>query len=376
MVTYTTGGSVTVNTSLHDPRIGRGVDAFTLDIARLKAVLEGTATDATANDFRADFDVATEWNGIIYVEMPTSITPDYTKPVNTTNTAGVNIPSVPFEYGSAELRHPDRWAPTDNFSRQNRSDNIVPIAPELRKYPSGSVTDAVLRSAEFAIPGLQIINGGSLPDPVGSPGLTLATNMPVYMVGSYNCDGNVYSGTNLASTDPDAYATRDVGEVPAAIFCDMFSVMTSGWASNRGDSFYGHNNRSADRPAGSRIEIAACIATGEYPIFEFFVHAFEHYQSLYNTGPPIVFKGSVVGMYKSEIQDIKQAYGRNVNNQAEDYWHAHGAYAIPSVRYHQDLVDGIFPPGIPMALIFRPSDHRFLRPGNPVDAAALSTAGF
>ena len=204
---------------------------------------------------------------------------------------------------------------------------------------------------------------------------SLATNLPLYMVGSYNCDGNIYTGTNIASSDPDAYATREYGEIPAAIFCDTFTVLSASWPSNRDMSFRGHNNQSSSRPAGSRVEIAACVATGEYPVFEFFFHAFEHYQSLYNTGPPIVFKGSVVGMFKSEIQDIKQAYGRTQSNLTEDYWHAHGAYAIPSVRFHQDLVDGIFPPGIPMAMIFRPSDHRFLRTGNGTDNALLNSVG-
>ncbi len=375
-VTYTgSGTSTVVDSGMHDPRLGHGVDVLTLDIARLKAVLEGTAGDATAVNFRTDFNPLTEWNGILYIEMPTSLTPDASVAANTTNTAGVSISSQPYTYGAAELRHPDRWSESDNLLRANRTDNIVPFAPELRRYPN-PVNDATLQSAEFAIPGLQLINGGALPNPGGNQGFTLATNLPVYMVGSYNCDGNIYSGTNIASSDPGAYATREVGEIPAAIFCDTFTVLSASWPSNRGDSFLGHNNMSSTRPAGSRVEIAACIATGEYPVFEFFFHAFEHYQSLYNSGPPIVFKGSVVGMFKSEIQDIKQAYGRNQSALTEDYWHAHGAFAIPSVRFHQDLVDGIFPPGIPMAMIFRPSDHRFLRTGNSGDNSILTAAGF
>ena len=375
-VTYSGSGTSTqVLSALHDPRMGRPVDLLTLDMARLKAVLEGTVSDATAVDFRTDFNPATDWNGIVYIEMPTSITPDTTATANTTASAGSAISTQPYGYGSAELRHPDRSAPTDNYSRAARTDHIVPFAPELRAYPSGTVSDSVLQSAEWAIPGLQIINAGTLPNPTGSPGLTLATNLPVYLVGSYNSDGNIYSGTNITSTAPDAYATRDYGEVPAAIFCDTFTAMSSSWPSNRVDSFLGHNNMSSTRPAGARLEIAACIATGEYPIFEFFMHAVEHFQSLYSSGPPIVYKVSVVGMFKSEIQEIKQAYGRSANNLTEDYWHAHGAYAIPSVRYHSDLVNGTFPPGIPMALVFRPSDHRFLRRGNNADAAVLTAAG-
>jgi hypothetical protein len=84
----------------------------------------------------------------------------------------------------------------------------------------------------------------------------------------------------------------------------------------------------------------------------------------------------MIGMFKSEVQTIKQAYGRDVANQIEDYWNDHGAFAIPSVRFHQELVNGNFPPGIPNAIIFRQGSHRFLRPGNATDAALVAAAGF
>ena len=375
--TYTGSGTGTVVTQgLHDARMGRAVEPFTFDMARFRAVMENTATDTTASNFRTDFSPTTDWNGVLYFEMPTSLTPDTSASANGTETAGVTISTQPYSYGAAETRHPDRWASTDHLGRQPRSDSIVPIAPELRDYPNGAVSEAMMKSAQYAIPGVQIINALTLPDPAGT-GMTFATNLPVYLQGSYNSDGSVFTNTNLTSTSAGDYATKDPNEIPAAIFCDTLTVLSDQWrTANRAKGFHGWNGGANTRPVTSRIEIAASIATGEYPVFEFFTHALESYQSLYSTNAPIVFKGSVIGMFKSEIQHIKRAYGRNQANQIEDYWNAHGGHAIPSVRFHQDLVDGTFPPGIPMALVFRPSDHRFLRPGNTADKAIMTSVGF
>lgn len=375
---YTGSGTSTVVTQgLHDARLGRSVEPFTLDMARLKAVVEGTAVDATALNFQSDFTVATDWNGVVYIEMPTSLDADYSVAANVTATGGVTISTQPYLYGAAETRHPDRWSEADHLSRPARTDGIVPFAAALRRYPPGSVSEAEMKSAEFAIPGLQIINAMELPNPNGFDGLTLATNLPVYTVGSYNSDGNVFTNTNLNSIAPDGYATRDTNEISAAIFCDTLTILSNQWKTgNRDKGFNGWGGGANTRPVSDRLEIAACIATGEYPVFEFFTHALESYQTLYSTNPPIVFKGSVIGMFKSEIQHIKRAYGRDQTKQIEVYWNAHGSHAIPSVRFHQDLVDGTFPPGIPMALVFRPSDHRFLRSGNADDKAIMTAAGF
>lgn len=384
--TPATVDSVTVTTGLHNPRLGRPVEPFTLDMARLKAVIERTATDTTATEFYSDFPTSA-WNGVIYIEMPTSLTPNTAALTDTTKTAGLigtAAGSKPFLYGNAELRHPDRQAETDNFGRPNRTDSIVPFAPELRKYPASTALTsstyiATIRSPEFAIPALQIINAGSLPRTTTAAGFTLGTNLPIYTIGRYNCDGDTATGTNLTSMAPNAYATADAGEIPAAIFCDTLTVLSAGWASttNRARSFRGAAGDAPDRPASARLEFSACIATGEYPVFEFFTNALENWGPFYSaTSTPIVFKGSMIGMFKSEVQTIKQAYVRNVANQIEDYWNDHGAFAIPSVRFHQELVNGNFPPGIPNAIIFRQGSHRFLRPGNAVDAALIAAAGF
>src|SRR5690606_36324469 len=68
-----------VVTSHQDGRLARGVGPLTLDVARLKRVLEGSDTESPAEEFRSDFTAtgpSADWNGVIYVEMPSSLTPD------------------------------------------------------------------------------------------------------------------------------------------------------------------------------------------------------------------------------------------------------------------------------------------------------------
>lgn len=394
--TYTVPTSPVITSGLHDARLGRGVDLISIDIERLRALMEDPIASLTLEqqEFRTKF---TNWNGIIYVEFPTSLDIDYTPAklyLPDPNTAAPNYyheddpqrnimgpyESYAFKPGSAELDHPDRAAETD--SRPDRTDRIVPIARQLRRYPSSFGSDSI-GSRHYAIPGVQLINARRLPNPTGSPGFTIATNAPIYLVGSYNSDGNYATGSNILSTGADDYAEKDEYEVPAALFCDTFTALSDTWITNRAQSFYGWSNDASRRPVTrngtQRIEIGACIATGEYPIFEFFFHALEDYNQFNSGDPvvnPIIVKGSVVGMFHSEIQHIKQAYGRDPAKDIQVYWNAHGAHAFTSVRYHDDLTKGIFPPGTPRAQVTYQVGYRLLRAGNADDKALLQQAGF
>lgn len=453
--------SVSVVTGLFDSRLGRGVAPITIDIDALKKVMEAplssfSAPLATNPDylFRTEFDPTAilasgtgskyQWNGLIYIEFPTSLTLQDKRPLgsipqppaaNILNNKN-GIVSRQFAYSTtAELLHPDRWDSVDNFARRNRTDKIVPMAKELRRYPPKAEAhlNTTILAPQYAIPAVQIINGGKLPHPNpgrAEEGFTIATNAPLYLIGNYNSDGDYTTGTNVAGTSPDSYATADPGwgEIPAAFFCDTFTVLSNGWGarpggmrSNRENSFYGANRASTrangstaagtiaappGRPSRARpqdpankysaatpynafrypasgeyVEISACIATGEYPIFEFFNHALENYSALYNVvgttkANPIIFKGSVVALFHSEIQHIKQAYGRDVNKDIQYYWEQHGASAICAVRYHDFLVGGNFPPGTPMLYVTRPKDFRLLRWSDAEDAAVLTKAGY
>lgn len=378
-----------INSGLHNSRLGRGADLLTIDMEELKRVMEAVPSTLSGNDaaFRSEFLVQNgsdpsvtpsnaDWNGVIYVEFPTSLNVKTTD-ANTKN----GITSYAFEYGSPELRHPDRASESD--SRANRGDKIVPIAPELRRYPD-STTDADIANRYWAVPALQLINATKLPNPLNSPGVTIATNGPLYIVGSYNSDGDYTTGTNVTSGAPDAWADPDVGEVSAALYSDTLTFLSDEWITDghRTKSFPGSGSasgtyRKVALDGTKRIEIGACIATGEYPIFEFFTNALENFQTIYDTKiNPIIIKGSMIGMFHSEIQHVKTAYGRQASKDIQVYYAGHGAFAIPTVRYHQYLVDGIFPPGTPVARTPIQQGFRILHPGNPEDAAVISAAGF
>ncbi|HEY4247602.1 MAG TPA: hypothetical protein VGM64_12140 [Lacunisphaera sp.] len=464
---------VQVTKGLFDSRLGRGVAPLTIDIDRLKDILEAPlvnfdstndpipASPATGYNkaFRIAFDPTADtgtylkWNGLIYIEFPTSLALDSSLTVNSQN----GIDTLRFAYSSApELRHPDRSDATD--ARANREDNIIPIDPSLRRYPpaaSANLNGTIL-DPQYAIPAVQLINARSLPHPntaTSSEGFTIATNVPVYCVGNYNADGDITTPANLTSSAPFSYPTAETNpvEIPAAIFSDMFTVLSNGWGvqygatgldgavlSNRQNSFYGTNKGTTNgdgtgtgsvgsppgRPAKSLlatdhtdpnyysfvrksstmafvnsnpssgvgakpyVEISACIATGEYPIFEFFTHALESYQPMYSAmstthANPIIFKGSMVGMFHSEIQHIKQAYGRSISSNVQtggdpsgNIWEQHGSYAIAGSRFSQSLVDGNFPPGTPKEFLTTQRGFSLLHWNNSADAALLTQAGF
>lgn len=450
---------VTVNSGLFDARLGRGVAPITIDIDALKKAFEVSIATLTPNTnanpdylFRTEFDptailtsgsiTKAQWNGLIYIEFPTSLTLQNTAVTASAPLWALNDKngkrSRQFAYSTvAELLHPDRWDTTDNLGRASRTDKIVPMAPQLRRYPPAAqaAKNSVILDAQYALPAVQIINGAVLPHPNPGRGVdegfSIATNAPLYLVGNYNSDGNCATGTNFASTSPTAYAVADnASEIPAAFFCDTFTTLSNGWGatpsgntkSNRQNSFYGANSGASSgtgsttgspgnigdppgrpcrpRPAdtaskytagphagylypasGNYVEISACVATGEYPIFEFFNHAVEDFASLYNimdaTHPnPIVFKGSVVALFHSEVQHIKQAYGRNVNKDIQVYYAQHGKSAICAVRFHDFLVHGHFPPGTPMMYVTHQKDYRLLRWADATDAALLTQAGY
>ncbi len=414
-----------------DCRLGRGVSPVTINIAALKEVLDGTDTSAVAVAFRTLLGVGDkdDYNGLVYVEFPTSLKTvaaiskrcyeSGTTPYPGDMSA---VDSYAFAIGdntAIEKRHPDRMLDTD--TRADRTDNILPIAKSLRGYPA-SYDNSEIARAKWAIPALVLVNGKKLPAVAEVTGLSISTNAPLYVIGSYNADGNFATGTNISLTYPTAYAENDTGwgEVSAGLFSDTLTILSDTWGKpknttkavpdgteqvynrntrrwetvqkyknynivdgNRGNrflnSFDGGNwtSGSLRKVEDGQVEISACILTGEYPIFEFFLHALENWGNYYNsTTSPICIKGAVVGMFHSEIQHIKGAYGRDQTRDIQVYYHGHGDSAIPAVRLHKQLTLGIFPPGTPKARDYSQKSFAFLRPSVSADASTLSAAGF
>jgi hypothetical protein len=430
---------------MFDSRLGRGVNLLTLDISRLKQIMEEDINNvaatygAEAYAFRMAF---SDWNGIVYVEFPTttnvlceagetsttlnhapgfvagSVSTAYyrnaTRPEDPTYHGDVDhtsyLDTYLFDYATTEeTSYPLRASDTTTIKRK---DQTVPYAKAFRQYPD-TVNSQTITDPYNAILALQVINAKQLPkvnttkfDGTASntlnSGFTLATNAPLYLIGSWNSDGDYTTGTNIGSTDPTKYATTDTGtakdttntEIPSAIFCDMLTVLSPGWATQtkyggtklpaavsgltrRQNSFPGWGNDSAKyryvdfKNANERIEISACIATGDFPIFEFFPHALEDFESADSVKcTSLVVKGAMVSMFTSEVQHIKQAYGRSASKDIQFYYSGHGQNSFPSPRFHQFLVDGNFPPGTPQALVPSQSNFQVLYKTDPLVSAA------
>lgn len=432
---YAIDGSWNVTGGLHDSRLGRGVHLLTLDIAALRYVMELASTDPKLDPanaaYRADYKAfrdafsvtGDDWKrSVIYVQFPTNVlTETSLSAVCLDAMTGLPrlglmdaIDTYRFKYGTAELRHPNRWgadttgltATADNHGRVSRTDKIVPFAPELRTYPD-AYSDADIIKQVYCIPALQVINAGALPQ-IANPdysgylrGFSLGTNGPLYLVGNYNADGDITTTTNLWASAPDSWSdsdswsvtyggtTKTVKGVPSMIMSDMLTFLSTDWFAkagtpNRKNSFYGGSGAASSKRkvTSGPVEIDAAIATGGYPIFEFFAHTLESWEDYYNKSSypnPIVIKGSMVAEFESEVQHIKQAYSRDKLKDIQVYWSDHGAYGIPAVRFHRRLQQGKPEenvPGAPRTPIFDQMSYRLLRPGIATDKVELTKAGF
>jgi hypothetical protein len=356
--------SGSVSSGLMDTRTGRPMDLFTLDMERLKEVIETPNSDLSGDDsakeFREQLGIesdATSWDGVVYFEAPTSLVPDTTS----LNETGVDTYS--FEYGDPETKNP---VELDSVDSPDREDDIVSIAEEFRTQDT---SDPGM--------GLQIINAEQLPS-LNDKGFTIASNTSIYTVGNYNADGDLSTGTNLDKSDNTFASAESVDELSAAIFGDSVTVLSSDWPSYRDLSNQGSTGDAYNRKPSSPLEISSSIVTGGYPVFEFFVRSLESWQHLItSTYPnPLVIKGSLVSLYDSEIPLIKSAFNREESSPIDLYWKSFAAYAFTTVRYHQFLADGCFPPGTPNARYFKSQGFSVLYPSNASDKAELESVGF
>ncbi|MFT4901802.1 MAG: hypothetical protein ACI81V_001079, partial [Lentimonas sp.] len=195
----------------YDQREDKGIDTVALDVGKLKQYIE--AKDNSASGFNGTFDVDTQWNGVVYVEFPTS---------NTVTTDG------DYTYGT---------------SSGLNDYNIVPAAD-----PTTGLENALV-----------LMDAKEIPEPSGAAeeGFTIATNAPTYVIGSYNADGVPHAND---STQPD-----NAAEKPAAIMADTVTLLSDNWGDRnyRESSLYdGYGNIYYYRYADSYIEIAAAIVTG------------------------------------------------------------------------------------------------------------------
>ncbi len=290
--------SYEVRGGLYDHRENLGINTLAIDIGQLKKYIDNK--DNSSSGFDGTYDVDDDWNGIVYVEFPTS---------------GVAGGSGVFSHGSS--------------SGQNKY-GIVP----------GAFNDAAL----------MVIDAKEIPDPSGmkEKGFTLATNAPMYTVGSFNADGHTHS--------TDARFPDDADEKPASLMADTITVLSDNWRYNREHSYKdGRSNVQSYRPASSFVEISAALVSGtpntvpvgasygdsSRPLSLGVVNLPRFLESW--TNRRVTIRGSLVSLYESEIRP------RGAPTNFNDFY-------LPPIRdwgFSELFATGNYPPGTPLIRTYR-----------------------
>ena len=143
---YSMDGNGNPAGGFYDQRQAQGMDVIDIDVGLLRTTVDSSdpAFDANAwnNTYKLQSSGTFDWNGIVYVEIPTLA------------------------------------------SASGRKDNV-------KKAKSGIA--------------VRLKNGSIVPSPPGSPdkGFTVATNAPLYVLGNYNADGNSSTGSATATDGSD-----------------------------------------------------------------------------------------------------------------------------------------------------------------------------
>ena len=299
--TSTSTGSTTLNSGMYDQHRQMGIDTVDLNMDAFRnavAVMAGqatyinsagtsTAVDPVHNVFTGL--TTANWTGIVYVEVT--------------------------------------GAPTTD--------------------PITGATYAASSAASLAT-GVRLLNGtNKLPSyGTANPGLTIATNAPVYIKGNYNADGNTNPNVN-GSADPSVNA--ETGEVPACIAADAITILSPG--------FSDATSLSSFCPAASAtVEISAAFLTGITPSNKNGntqssggAHNLPRFLENWS-GKSTYIRGSLVCLFESRV--FTQPYN------------ASGYYSPPTRNWGFNSLfrAGIYPPGTPSVQSYRRIDFTDLTP--------------
>ncbi|MEM9160652.1 MAG: hypothetical protein AAGB46_16510, partial [Verrucomicrobiota bacterium] len=247
----------------YDRRQQQELSILSLDIGELKNYVENVADwDDVATTSVVGYLPSYDWNGVVYVEFPI--------------VSGAS----------------------------GRVDNIV-LADTVPSDTDGTETSVPPGIA------LALIDGGNLPDPsfVSNPGLTVATNAAMYVVGHYNSDNTISAADSATATD--------TGEVPAAVIADSVTLLSGAWPTNRKNSHVDQVIQSGVhyRPA-EETEWAMAILCGYSPAdpttsgstknwgggVQNLPRFLEGWRTTSNAKVDNVIRGSLVSLFESELQ--------------------------------------------------------------------------
>ncbi len=253
-------GSEDVEGGWYDRRQRQKLDILSLDIGKLKNLIDDGHSWDDAGTGLPDFDPSYDWNGVVYVEFPTF-----------TDSGG-------------------------------EADNIV----------LADVQPSAENNNESTTPGiaLALIDGGTLPQTTfnSQQGLTIATNAALYVVGHYNSDNDATAAGSANETD--------ALEVPAAIVADTVTLLSGNWSSNRAKSDENLvNSNPGNRPAAD-TEWAFGLISGYSPAdpttqggdknwgggVQNLPRFLERWRKSGSTKAIATIRGSLVSLFESEVQ--------------------------------------------------------------------------
>ena len=291
---YSKNSSTNVVTGgMYDQRRGVGTNLVEIDMAKLKSAVTEMTKDAGSRNTTAAIGglETSDWTGIVYVEIAGG---------PTTNVDDVN---------------------TTNFNEE------------------GSTNAAT--NAKALSTAVRLINGTGAVASYGTanPGLTIATNGPLYVKGNYNADGTIQDTT---STNPSASSANkaETGEVPAALVADAITILSKNFDDS---TSYKTKNPTATT---STTEVAAALLMGNTPTDKADsnkssggVHNFPRFLENWDS-KQVWIRGALVCLFESRI--------------ASEPWST-GYYSPPKRcwGFNSLFRDGIYPPGTPKVMNFR-----------------------
>jgi hypothetical protein len=305
-----TGNTSDVWGGMYDQRRNMLVSTLNLDVGKLKNIVDNNAAGYSANSGaffngsgNTDFDPASQYNGVVYVEFP-------------------ELPG--------------------NASRLNS------VTANGTTYPG----DAVLDSVDGT--GLVLFNGTSNSTSTGVPnpnyanttlgqigrvnGFTVATNNCVYIQGNYNADGNMSTpladnSTNLNydSTMPDVPSNPD----PACCIAgDSVTALSGNWVPRHSGQSYSSNLIATPTEVNTAI-LGGIVPSEKYSATEESGGSHNFPRFLENWGGVVFrYRGSMVCLYESEIAN--QTWSTNYYSPPNREW-----------GFYNQFAKGIYPPGTP-----------------------------
>ncbi len=314
---YAVDGSNEVIGGMHDKRVdsnGDGdLDVISLNVGTggLKDAVESNVNWDSGGDDSSK--PSSWWNGVVYVEFP--------------------------------------HEPLD-FAAQNRTGNDKLV---VSKYPT--VVLQTINAREIPDPKQDSAQAGQFGD---ERGMSLATNSPLYIAGSYNANGNAHTND---STEPDDVNPAD--EPPALLAGDTTTILSAKYGQNREESnenmqwSTGANHpTNGAHPARSHnnqtyIEISAALITGLAPTYpngtpnadgtsSGGLHNFPRMIENWGGGT-MTIRGSLVSLFESEVHPQP----RPTNYTSYYRWPSR------DFGFNRNFAEGRYPPGAPIVRTFR-----------------------